>query len=132
MKPTTIALAAAFALVAAGARITPPAFAAASNYKFDLVNARPAASDKTDVTIRLTHLPDGKPVAGAVIFQPKAVMAGMENMPGAATVEPGPQPGIYVLHVATTMAGPWTLHLSAKVQGETETVRSAVPFEAAK
>src|SRR4051794_7292539 len=68
MKPTTIALAAAFALVAAGARITPPAFAAASNYKFDLVNARPAASDKTDVTVRLTHLPDGKPVAGAVIF----------------------------------------------------------------
>ena len=119
-------------LVAAGTLITPAAFAAVSDYKFDLVGARPAASGKTDVTVRLTHLPDGKPVAGAIIFQPKAVMAGMENMPGAATVEPGPQPGVYVLHAGTAMAGPWTLHLSAKVQGETETVRAAVPFEAAQ
>lgn len=119
-------------LLGAGVLIAPPAFAGASDYKFDLVSARPAASGKTDVTVRLTHVPDGKPVGDAVVFQPKAVMAGMENMPAAATVEPGPQPGTYVLHVATSMAGPWTLNLSAKVQGETETVRAAVPFEAAQ
>jgi hypothetical protein len=119
-------------LAAAGALITPAAFAAANDYKFDLVSAHPAGSGKTDVTVRLTHLPDGKPVPGAVIFQPRAVMTGMENMPGAATVEPGPQPGVYVLRTATAMAGPWTLHLSAKIQGEVETVRSTVPFEAAQ
>ena len=122
----------AAALIAAGTLIAPTAFAAASDYKFDLVSARPAASGKTDVAVRLMHVPDRKPVPGAIIFQPKAVMAGMENMPSAATVEPGPQPGTYVLHVATGMAGPWTLSLSAKVQGETETVRAAVPFEAAQ
>lgn len=119
-------------LIAAGALIAPTAYAGAGDYKFDLVSARPAASGKTDVTVRLTHVPDGKPVPGAIIFQPKAVMAGMENMPAAATVEAGPQPGTYVLHVATSMAGPWTLTLSAKVQGETETVRTAVAFEAAQ
>ena len=110
----------------------PAAFAAASDYRFDLVSARPAGSGQTDVTLRLVHLPDAKPVPGAVIFQPQVVMAGMESMPGNATVEPGQQPGTYVLHAATSMAGPSTLRLSAKVQGETETVRAAVAFEAAK
>lgn len=119
-------------LIAAGALLAPTVYAGAGDYKFDLVSARPAASGKTDVTVRLTHVPDGKPVPGAIIFQPKAVMAGMENMPAAAAVESGPQPGSYVLHVATSMAGPWTLTLSAKVQGETETVRAAVAFEAAQ
>ena len=123
-------IAAAVALIASV--IAPAAQAGAGDYKFDLVSARPAAAGKTDVTVRLTHLPDGKPVGGAVIFQPKAIMPGMENMPAAATVEPGPQPGTYVLHVATSMAGPWALNLSAKVQGETETVRATVPFEAAQ
>ncbi len=122
----------AAALIVAGALIAPTAFAGAADYKFDLVGARPATSGKTDVTVRLTHVPNGKPVPGAILFQPKAVMAGMENMPAAVTVEPGSQPGTYVLHAATSMAGPWTLNLSAKVQGETETVRAAVPFEAAQ
>jgi len=135
MKTITVALGATFipaAVLAAGALITPAAFAAASDYRFDLVGAHPGPSGKTDVTVRLAHLPDSKPVAGAIIFQPRAVMAGMADMPAAATAEPGGQPGIYVLHVATSMAGPWTLNLSAKVQGEAETVRSAVAFEAAK
>ena len=74
----------------------PVAFAAVSDYRFDLVSARPAGSGQTDVTIRLVHLPDARPVSGAVIFQPQAVMAGMESMPSAATVEPGQQPGSYM------------------------------------
>ncbi|MDR3533101.1 MAG: FixH family protein [Rhodopila sp.] len=106
------------------------AFAAASDYRFDLVSARPAGPGKTDVTLRLVYLPDAKPVPDAIIFQPLVVMAGMESMPGNATAHPGPEAGTYVLHAATSMAGPWTLRLSAKVQGETETVRSAVAFEA--
>jgi hypothetical protein len=119
-------------LVAASGLILPATFAAAGDYRFDLLDARPAASGTTDVTVRLAHLPDRKPVSDAIIFQPTAVMAGMENAPAAATVEAGTQPGTYVLHVATGMGGPWTLNLTAKVQGEAETIRSAVPFEAAK
>jgi hypothetical protein len=108
----------------------PAAFAAASDYQFDLVTARPAGAAKTDVTIRLTHLADAKPVSGAIIFQPQAIMAGMETMPGGASVEPGGKPGTYVVHVGTAMAGTWTLNLSAKVQGELETLHSAIKFEA--
>jgi hypothetical protein len=123
----------AFAAVALATGLAgQPAFAAAGDYKFDLVAAGPAGAAKTDVTIRLTHLMDAKPVSGAVIFQPKAIMAGMETMPGGAIVEPGGQPGRYVLHVDTAMAGHWTLQLSAKVQGEPETLHAAIPFEAAQ
>jgi hypothetical protein len=117
-------------LILAGALTMPAAFAAAGDYRFDPVSARPAGPAKTDVTVRLTHVPDGKPVPGAVIFQPGVVMAGMEGMPGDATAEPGSQPGLYVVHAATAMAGHWTLRLSAKIQGETATVHAAVPFEA--
>ena len=106
------------------------AFGAASDYRFELVSSRPAGPSATDVTLRLIRLADAEAVPGAIIFQPRAVMTGMEDMPGEATVEPGQQPGTYVLHVATSMAGAWVLRLSAKIQGETETLRSAVAFNA--
>src|ERR1700709_1093013 len=83
---------------------SPAAFAAASDFKFVLVSAGPAGPAMTDLTLRLTHVADAKPVSGAIIFQPKAIMAGMESMPGVASVAPGGQPGSYVLHVATAMA----------------------------
>ncbi len=109
-----------------------PALAAATDYRFELVSAHATGTDKADVTLPLIHVPDGKPVPGAVIFQPRAVMAGMESMPADATVEPGQQPGTYLLHVTPIMTGSWTLRVAAKVQGEAETVHAAVPFEAGK
>ncbi len=127
LRATTLAVV-ALATVLPG----PASLAAATDYKFELVATRPAGAAKTDVTIRLIHLRDAKPVSGAIIFQPKAIMAGMETMPGGASVESGGQPGNYVLHVATAMAGTWTLNLSAKVQGEPETLHAAIPFEAAQ
>lgn len=121
------------ALVAAACLAIPQAaFAAATDYRFERVDAHPAGKGKTAVTLRLTHVPDNRPIPGAIIFQPRAVMTGMENMPGAATAEPGQQPGTYTLHVATSMAGTWTLQLAAKVQGEPQTVRAAIPFDAAE
>jgi len=79
----------------------------------------------------LIQVAGNRSIPGAIIFQPRAVMAGMENMPAPVTTDPGQQPGTYTLHVATSMAGPWTLQLAAKVQGEPQTVRAAIPFEAA-
>jgi hypothetical protein len=110
------------------------AFAAAKDYKFELVSAQPAGGGKTDVTVRLVHVPDSKPVPEAVIFQTRADMGpeGMPTMAVPVTAGPAGQPGHYQFHAETSMAGTWALTFSAKVQGETETVKGSVNFKAAK
>jgi hypothetical protein len=110
------------------------AFAAASDYRFEVVSARAAGPGKTDVTVRLVHLPDNRPVPGAVIFQTRADMApaGMPTMTGNVTPQAAHQPGTYRFQVETGMAGGWALTLAAKVQSETETVRATVTFNAAQ
>jgi hypothetical protein len=114
--------------------VDPGAFAAASDYKFELASAQPAGPGKTDVTVRLVHVSDDMPIAGAVVFQSKADMgpSGMPTMPGDVKALPTQQAGLYRFQVDTAMAGTWALNLSAKVQGEAETVRQAVNFQAAK
>ena len=109
-----------------------PAQAAGKDYRFEVVQARPAGKDLTDVTVKLTHLPDGKPVPGAVIFQTKVDMgpSGMESMTGKVTPQKADPAGLYHFRMETGMAGAWALTLSAKVQGETDTVRGTVTFDA--
>ena len=108
--------------------------AAPTDYRFELARAQPAGPGKTDLTVRLVHVPDKKPVAGAVLFETKADMtpAGMTEMTGKVTPLSSDQPGLYRFQVETGMAGKWQLNLSAKVQGEAGTVRGAIPFAAAK
>ena len=108
--------------------------AAPTDYRFELAQAQPAGPGKTDLSIRLLHLPDNKTVAGAVLFETKADMtpAGMADMTGKVTPLPSDQPGLYRFQVETGMAGNWQLRLGAKVQGEAGTVRGTVPFAAAK
>ena len=48
--------------------------AAPNDYRFELVQAQPAGPGKTTVTVRLGHVPDNKPVAGAVLFESKTDM----------------------------------------------------------
>ncbi|WP_424138122.1 FixH family protein [Roseomonas chloroacetimidivorans] len=114
--------------------LAPGAFAAANDYRFELANARAAGPGKTDVTVRLVRVSDGRPVPDAVIFQTKADMApaGMPTMTGNVAPQAGQQPGTYRFQVDTGMAGNWALTLSAKVQGEPETVRATVTFSAAR
>lgn len=118
----------------ATACLTPAALAAASDYRFELASAQPAGSGKTDVTVRLVRVRDGRPVPDAVIFQTRADMApaGMPTMTGNVAPQAGQQPGTYRFQVDTGMAGGWALTLSAKVQGEPETVRATVTFNAAR
>src|SRR5258708_20273308 len=95
------------------------------DYRFELVSAQPEGAGKTALAIGLVHLPDNKPVAGAVLFENKADMApaGMADMAGKVSPLPGDQPGLYRFRLETGMAGKWRLTLGAKVQGEADTVR---------
>jgi hypothetical protein len=78
------------------------------------------------------HLPDSKPVAGAVLFETKTDMvpSGMADMTGKVSPLPSDQPGIYRFRIETGMAGKWQLALGAKVQDEAGTVRGNVVYEA--
>ena len=108
------------------------AAAAPDDYHFELVQAQSAGSGKTNVTVRLVHVPDNKPVAGAVLFESKTDMGpdGMAEMTGKVSPQPSDQPGIYRFQIETGMAGRWRLALGAKVQGEAGTVRGDIVYEA--
>src|SRR6202040_3456416 len=58
--------------------------AAPNDSRFELLQPQPAGPGKTTVTIRLIHVPDSKPVAGAVLFESKTDMGpgGMAEMTG--------------------------------------------------
>jgi hypothetical protein len=108
--------------------------AAPNDYRFELVQAQPAGPGKTTVTVRLVHVPDSKPVAGAVLFETKTNMgpSGMADMAGKVSPLPSDKPGIYRFQIETGMAGKWQLALGAKVQGEAGTVRGTLIYEAAQ
>src|SRR5437764_9571093 len=122
------------ALVTLSALAAATAVAASADYGFEIAQAQPAGPGKTDLLVRLIHLPDQKPVAGAVLFETKADMtpAGMAEMTGKVTPLTSDRPGLYRFQVETGMAGKWQLSLGAKVQGETGTVRGTVPVAAAQ
>ena len=106
--------------------------AAPNDYRFELVQAQPAGPGKTTVTVRLVHVPDNKPVPGAVLFESKTDMGpgGMAEMTGKVSPLPSDQPGIYRFQIETGMAGKWALNLGAKVQGEAGTVRGNLVYGA--
>jgi hypothetical protein len=120
------------AFFAASTVITGYGFAAPADYRFELVQAQPAGAGKTSVSVRLVHVPDNKPVAGAVLFESKTDMGqdGMADMTGKISSLPSDQPGIYRFQIETGMAGKWALNLGAKVQGEAGTVRGTLVYEA--
>jgi len=129
--------AAALVLVAAGIAIVAPAhaLAAATDYRFELVGSPVKSGKVTLIKVRLIHVPDGKPIPGAIIIQTKLDMApqgGMAGMTAPATVSTGPEAGIYQVTVEPQIGGDWALSLSAKVQGEPETVNGTVTVPIAK
>jgi len=108
--------------------------AAAADYRFEAAGAPKAAAGKSTVAVRLTHVPDNKPVAGAIIIQTRADMGpdGMKEMTAPVKALPATEPGVYLFEVEPGMGGNWMLTLAAKVQGETETVRGSVNVKLAK
>ena len=121
----------AYALATFSVLATPvQALAAAQDYRFEAAGPPAKSGKATIVKIRLVHLPDGKPVSGAVIFQTRFDMApeGMASMTAPAKVVRTSEANLYQLELEPPMGGNWALSLSAKVQGETETVNGTVPI----
>lgn len=109
--------------------------AGASDYRFELAGKPAVKSGVNAVLVRLIHLPDRKPVPGAVIFQTRADMGPDQMAAMAAPVKavPTAQPGVYAFEIRNgsvwNKPGKWALTLAAKVQGETETVRGTVNLD---
>ena len=121
-------------LIATIALLTGPVHAGAADYRFEVTQVQPAGSGKSNVTLRLLHTPDKKPVSDAVIFQVSADMGpdGMPTMKAPAKAIPSSQPGLYTIEVEPGMAGNWALQVAAKVQGESETVHASLPVKLGK
>jgi len=110
------------------------AFAAATDYVFDPVNAEMKKGDDVLVAIRLTNKVTGKPVTDAVIIRSRVDMApdGMADMESQVTPLPSNEPGVYAFKADLPMAGRYQLSVAAKVQGEVETVIGRVAIKASK
>ena len=125
---TTAALAATLSLAASAA------LAGASDYAFEPVNPEIKKGEGVTLSVRLTNKQTRKPVADAVIFKTRIDMApdGMAEMESAAVPLPSKEPGVYSFKTDLPMAGRYQVMLSAKVQGEAETVTGKVIVKATK
>ena len=117
---------------AAAIGVTSATFAGASDYTFEPVKAEVKKGNGVTLAVRLVHKPTGKPVSDVVIFSPRIDMSpeGMETMTAPATLVAGNEPGTYGFKTDLVMAGGWLLTVSAKVQGEPETVTGKITFKA--
>lgn len=121
----------AYAVTAfSGIAVPAEALAAAQDYRFEAAGPPANSGKSTIVKIRLVHIPDGKPVSGAVIFQTRFDMGpdGMATMTAPAKLTRVSDANLYQLELEPPMGGNWALSLSAKVQGEPETVNGTVPI----
>jgi hypothetical protein len=116
------------------AGLSTPVFAGAKDYAFEPVKAEIKQGDGVTVAVRLVHKATKKPVADAVIVQTRIDMGpdGMATMDSPLTRLPSPEPGVYAFKTDLSMAGRWLLSISAKVQGEPETVVGKITFRVTK
>jgi hypothetical protein len=109
-----------------------PSWAAIQDYEFQLVQGDIKKADSAEIAVRLTDKRTGAPVPDAVIFAQRIDMApdGMEGMTSTIAPLPSTEPGLYRFKINLPMAGGWRLSLGAKVQGETGTLETKLPFKA--
>lgn len=110
------------------------AMAGAGDYAFEPVTPEMKKGDDVTLAVRLTNKQTGKPVADAVIFKTRIDMApdGMAEMESAVAPLPSPEPGVYAFKTDLPMAGRYQVTLSAKVQGQPETITGKVIVKAIK
>jgi hypothetical protein len=122
-------------IVAAGLAVsiaTSAVLAGANDYAFEPVKSEVKKGNGVTVAVRLIHKSTGKLVSDAVIFSPRMDMSpdGMEAMTTPVTPSTSSEPGTYSFKTDFTAPGRWLLTISAKVQGEPETVTGKVIFKA--
>ncbi len=124
----------AAALAATITLAAPAAMAGAGDYAFEPVAPEMKKGDDVTVAIRLTNKATGKPVPDAVIFKTRVDMApdGMAEMVSPVTPLPSKEAGVYAFKTDLPMAGRYQMLLSAKVQGEAETISGKVIIKATK
>jgi hypothetical protein len=122
----------AAAMIALASMTAAPAWAAIQDYEFKLVQTEVKKTDSAEIAVRLTDKRTGKPVPDAVIFAQRIDMEpdGMEGMTSTIAALPSTEPGLYRFKINLSMAGGWRLSLGAKVQGETGTLETKLPFKA--
>jgi hypothetical protein len=122
------------AAIALAVTLNVAAFAAASDYVFEPVNAQVKKGDDVIVSVRLKHKPTGKPVTDAIIVQKRIDMSpdAMGEMVSSLSPVPSTEPGIYSFKTDLTMEGRWLLSIAAKVQGEPETVVGKITIQATR
>jgi YtkA-like len=110
---------------------TSTVLAGANDYAFEPVKSEVKRGNGVTIAVRLIHKPTGKAISDAVIFSPRMDMSpdGMETMTTPVTPSIGAEPGTYSFKTDFTAAGRWLLTVSAKVQGEPETVTGRVIFK---
>jgi hypothetical protein len=128
-KLTPVAALAATMILAGSA-----AFAAAGDYAFEPVSTEMKKGDDVTVAVRLVNKATGKVVPDAVIIRTRVDMApdGMAEMESPVSPLPAKEPGVYAFKTDLPMAGRYQISLSAKVQGEAETVTGKVVIKANK
>ncbi len=127
-------LSSAAALTIAAVLAASAAMAGASDYAFEPVTPEMKKGDDVIVAVRLTNKTTGKPVPDAVIFKTRVDMApdGMAEMESSVAPLPSKEPGVYAFKTDLPMAGRYQLTISAKIQGESETVNGKVIVKATK
>ncbi|WP_178133308.1 FixH family protein [Vineibacter terrae] len=111
------------------AALSGAAVAAPQDYRFEIVQVRPAGPGAPDVSVRLVNVRDGSPMTGAIISESTVDMApsGMKGTKGSVTLADTDGSGIYHFRARTSTSGPWALHLAAEVPGEARIERTYIP-----
>ncbi|HEX2654325.1 MAG TPA: FixH family protein [Xanthobacteraceae bacterium] len=118
--------------VALTAAASSHAFAGASDFAFEALKQQVKKGNAAIVAVRLLDKRTGKSVPDAIIVAKRIDMApeNMADMASPLNAAPSNEPGVYAFKTNLSMAGGWLLTISAKVQGEPETVTGKVTFKA--
>jgi len=130
MRRIQLITAASMAVLSFGAA----SFAGSDDYVFEADNKDILQGAETVVSVRLKHRHTGAPVTDAVIVRARIDMApdGMGEMEAPLTFVQAPEPGVYSFKTELPMAGQWLLSISAKIQGEPETIVSKMTLKVAE
>lgn len=122
------------AVVAAAMVIGTSAFAGAADYVFEPITAEIKKGNNVVVSVHLKHRATDKLVTDAIIVRTRIDMTpdGMGEMASPLTPVQADNPGVYSFKTELPMAGSWLLSISAKIQGERETVVGKVAFKASE